>query len=296
MSVPMRGVFPVLETPVRADGELDVASLKKEVAFCIEAGAHGLVFPVLGSEFQFLTAGERRRLVEVVVGEAGGQVPVVVGVAGASKAEAVEHAQHAAHVGADAVIALPPYIAAGSREEIKAYYEAIAQAAGRPVFIQHTHGGMDVSFLQVLLEEVEHVRYIKEEMQPSAHHISAVLENVGEACLGVFGGAHGRWMLSELHRGASGFMPAAEATDVHVQVWEAYQAGDEAGARKVFNQLLPLINLITLLGLRVCKEVLVRRGVFASAAMRMPGAMTLDAEDERELAIIIEGLRPLFRV
>ena len=295
MSARMRGIFPVLQTPVSPDGELDRTSLKKEVAFCIEAGAHGLVFPVLGSEFQFLTEGERRRLVEVVVGEASGQVPVVVGVAGPSKAVAVEYARHAAQIRADAVVALPPYIAAGSREEIRDYYEAIAQAAGRPVFIQHSYGGMDASFLQVLLEEIEHVRYIKEEMSPSAHHISAVLGHVGEACWGVFGGAHGRWMLSELHRGASGFMPAAEAVDVHVHIWEAYQAGDEAGARSVFNQLLPLINLILLLGLRVCKEVLVRRGVFASAAMRMPGAMTLDAEDEWELDCILEGLQPLFR-
>jgi len=296
MSVPMRGIFPVLQTPVREDGELDMASLKKEVAFCIEAGTHGLVFPVLGSEFQFLTEGERRRLVEAVVGEAGGQVPVVVGVAGPSKAAAVVHARHAAQAGADAVIALPPYIAAGSREEIKAYYAGIAQAAGRPVFVQHSYAGMDASFLRVLLEEIEGVRYIKEEMHPSAHHISAVVESVGDVCLGVFGGAHGRWMLSELHRGASGFMPAAEAVDVHVQIWEAYQTGNEGRARQIFDQLLPLINLINLLGLRTCKEVLVRRGVFASATMRMPGAMTLDAEDERELDIILEGLRPLFRV
>ena len=103
-------------------------------------------------------------------------------------------------------------------------------------------------------------------------------------------------MLSELHRGASGFMPAAESVDVHVQVWEAYQKGDEARARQIFYQLLPLINLTTVLGLCACKERLVRRGVFASAAMRRPGATALDAPDERELDIIIEELQPLFRV
>jgi len=296
MSALFRGIFPVLQTPVTADGELDIASLKREVNFCIQAGAHGLVFPVLGGEFQFLTEGERQQLVEVIVSEADGRVPVVVGVAGSIKAEAVLHARHAAQVQADAVIALPPYISAGSREEIRDYYEAIAQAAGRPVFIQHTHAGMDVSLMRYLLEEIEHVSYIKEERHPSAHQISAVLRDVGDSCLGVFGGAHGRWMLSEMHRGASGFMPAAEATDVHVQIWDAYQSGDEAGARKIFNQLLPQINLILLLGLRVCKEILVRRGVFESAAMRMPGVMSLDAEDERELDAVIDTLRPLFRV
>jgi len=292
----MRGIFPVLQTPVSPDGELDAKSLEREVAFCIEAGAHGLVFPVLGSEFQFLTEGERHRLVEVVIGEAAGQVPVVVGVAGPIAAAAVEHARHAARAQADAVIALPPHIAPGSQEEILDYYRKIAQAAGRPVFIQHSHAGMDPSFLRRLLQEVEHVSYVKEEMAPSAHNISGVLDQVGEACLGVFGGGHGRWMLSELRRGASGFMPAAEVVDVHVQIWDAYQAGDEAGARRLFNQLLPHINLLLLLGLKVCKEVLVRRGVIASAAMRMPGAQSLDPEDEWELDQILQDLQPLFRI
>jgi 4-hydroxy-tetrahydrodipicolinate synthase len=289
-----RGIFPVLQTPLTKDGELDINSLKREVNFCIQAGAHGLVFPVLGSEFQFLTEDERHRLVEIVVSEANGRIPVVVGVAGQNKAEAVIHAKHAYQIQADAVIALPP--SAGTLEEIKDYYKAIAQTAQRPVFIQHTHAGMDSSFLQSLLDEIEFVSYIKEESYPSAHQISAVLEKVGNSCLGVFGGAHGRWMLSELHRGASGFMPAVEAVDVHVQIWEAYQSGNEASARMIFNQLLPLINLITLLGLCVCKEVLIMRGVFESAVMRIPESLSLDAEDRKELEIIIEDLKPLFRV
>lgn len=292
---PFRGIFPVLETPVRPGGEIDVASLRNEVDFCVRARAHGLVFPVLGSEFQFLTEEERRYLVEVVVDQANGRIPVVAGVAGPVWQAAAAHARHAARAGADAVIALPPYLTGGSRQELRQYYEAVAQAAGIPVFIQHSQAGMDAGFLHELLTQVEHIQYLKEEMHPSAHQISAVVESAGDACLGVFGGAHGRWMLSELRRGAQGFMPAAEAVDVHVQVWDAYQAGEEARARAVFTQLLPLINLITIMGLPVCKEVLVRRGVFASAAMRTPGVTGLDAEDHRELDAILEGLRPLFR-
>jgi dihydrodipicolinate synthase/N-acetylneuraminate lyase len=294
MSITLRGIFPVLQTPLTKDGELDIKSLKREVNFCIQAGAHGLVYPVLGSEFQFLTESERHQLVEVVVSETNGRLPVVVGVAGQNKSEAIIHAKHAEQVKADAVIALPP--SSGTLEEIKDYYEAIAQTAQRPVFIQHTHAGMDISFLKQLLDEIEFISYVKEESHPSAHQISSVLEKAGSSCLGVFGGAHGRWMLSELHRGANGFMPAVEAIDVHVQIWDAYQSGDEAGARKIFNCLLPLINLISILGLCVCKEVLIMRGVFESAVMRMPDTVSLDAEDKRELEIIIEGLKPLFRV
>jgi 4-hydroxy-tetrahydrodipicolinate synthase len=133
-------------------------------------------------------------------------------------------------------------------------------------------------------------------MSPSAHHISAVVAALGQDCWGVFGGAFGRWMLSELRRGASGFMPAAEVTDVYVQVWEAFQQGDEPAARQIFNRLLPLINLLLLLGLPVCKEVLLRRGVFRTASMRTPGSTALDAHDQQELTLILDDLRPLFRV
>jgi 4-hydroxy-tetrahydrodipicolinate synthase len=292
----LRGIFPVLQTPLDAQGGLDLDSLQSEVAFCIAAGAHGLVFPVLGSEFQFLSDRERQQLVAVVIQAAAGRVPVVIGVAGPSAAVALEHAAHAAQIGASALIALPPYISAGSPDEVLDYFKAISQAASLPIFVQNSPPGLSPGFLLRLLREVENVHYIKEEMTPSAHHISAVVAALGGDSWGIFGGAFGRWMLSELRRGASGFMPAAEVTDVYVQIWDAFQAGDEAAARRLFNRLLPLINLLLLLGLPVCKEVLVRRGVIRTAGMRTPGSVALDADDQRELSIILDDLRPLFRV
>ena len=292
----MSGIFPVLQTPIDAAGEIDVDDLKKEVAFCIEAGAHGLVFPVLGSEFQYLTEEERGRSVDLVVGEAGGQVPVVAGVAGTSQQAAEVCARQAAAAGADAVIALPPYIAGPTPEQVRDYYIAIARIVERPVFIQHTAGGLTPKLMAEMFASEEHILYLKEEAPPSAHQISAVQGQITEGCLGIFAGAHSRWMMSELHRGATGFIPAVEGIDVHVQIWDAYQAGDEAGARALFNRLLPQINLILLLGLKVCKEVLMRRGVFKSSAMRMPGDHPFDADDARELDAILEDLRPLHRV
>jgi 4-hydroxy-tetrahydrodipicolinate synthase len=292
----MRGIFAVLQTPLDTSGELDEAGLRREVAFTIRAGAHGLVFPVLGGEFQFLSDRERQRLSEIVVAEAAHQIPVLVGVAGPVTAVAVEHARHAAQIGADAVIALPPYLSAGTQAELLAYYRAIAQASGLTVFVQHSQPGIDAAFLQRLMAEVELVRYVKEEMAPSAHNIGAMVQGLGERCWGVFGGALGRWMLSELRRGAAGFMPAAESVDVYVQVWDAYHAEGEVAARRIFNQLLPLINLEVMLGMQVCKEVLVRRGVIQSARMRTPGSLELDADDQRELDAVLADLQPLFRI
>jgi 4-hydroxy-tetrahydrodipicolinate synthase len=294
MTTPFRGIFAVVQTPLDADDQLDIDSLKNEVAFCIQAGAHGLVFPVLAGEFQYLSDRERQRLVEVVTTEAAGRIPVVVGVAGSSAAIAAEHAAHARSVQADAVIALPP--AGASPAEVRAYYQAISDAAQRPVFIQNAAPGMSPAFLTQLLHEIEHVQYVKEEATPSAHNITNILANTGAECLGVFGGAWGRWMMSELRRGAHGFMPSVEMVDVHVQIWEAFQSGDEARARQIYNQLLPLINLTFLLGLKLCKEILVRRGVIQTARMRLPGDFAFDDHDLHELNTILADVQPLFRV
>ena len=291
----LRGIFSVLQTPLDAEGEIDFDSLRKEVAFCIKTGAHGLVFPVLGSEFQYFSDRERHSMVEAVVNEAAGGIPVVAGVAGTSTPAAVEHARHAAGVGADAVIALPPYLSSAPPEETRAYYQAISDAAAIPVFVQHTNPGLSPSLIARMVTEIEHVRYIKEEAGCTAHTISAVVDAVDEECWGVFGGAWGRWMISETRRGATGFMPGAPTPEVYVQIWDAMDAGEEATARKIFDQLLPLINFNTLLGIQVCKEILVRRGIFNTSKMRTPGSIEMDKDDHRELDAILEQLNPLLR-
>ena len=77
-------------------------------------------------------------------------------------------------------------------------------------------------------------------------------------------------MLSEMRRGASGFMPAAEVIDVYVQLWNAAEQGDLARARHIFNLILPLINQLMLLGLPVSKEVLLLRRVLSTSCNKTP--------------------------
>ena len=296
MTEPLRGIYPALQATFDESGELDIPSMERQVTHCIEAGTHGLVFPVMGGELFYLSASELRRLVEVVVGAAAGQVPVVAGVAAPSAPIAAKNARHAKIVGADAVVALPPYIAHANQAEKRAYYQAISDAAELPVFIQHSWPGMSGEFMASLIRDIEHVSYIKEESRPSGHSISAALAAVGDECLGVFGGAHGQWMIPEMRRGASGFIPAAQTTDIYAAVWNAFQAGDEAQARKIFAHLYPLLNLLSLIGLRLCKEILVRRGVIRTATMRQPNSTELDEFDRHELELIMKDLEPLFVV
>ena len=85
-------------------------------------------------------------------------------------------------------------------------------------------------------------------------------------------------------------MPACEVTDAHARVWRALEQGDEVEARRLHRILLPLLNFEAMYSFTVYKEVLVRRGVIASARTRVPGAGVLDRENHRELDVLLEDL------
>ena len=69
----LAGVFPVLATPFHGDGAPDEAGLAAIARYVIGAGADGVVFPGVASEYETLTADERARLSDLVAAEARGR-------------------------------------------------------------------------------------------------------------------------------------------------------------------------------------------------------------------------------
>jgi 4-hydroxy-tetrahydrodipicolinate synthase len=294
-----RGIFVIVVTPFTEGYELDEASLRREIRFCLEAGAHGLVGPANASEFPTLSDDERKRWIEIVVGETAGQLPVVAATTHGHALPAVALSRFAEQAGANGIMAMPPHILHPDAEGCYAYYKSIDDAVNIPICIQNYAGPagtpMSNQLLARMCRELAHVEYIKEETLPEPRQISATLAAAGDACKGVFGGQGGIYLLDEYRRGSQGNMPACQATDVQVTIWDKLEAGDEAGARKLFNQLLPLINFERMHGVAVYKEVLHRRGIFTTRASRAPGR-DLDDLDRAELDAIMADVEPLFRL
>jgi 4-hydroxy-tetrahydrodipicolinate synthase len=293
-----RGVFAIPPTPFDDAGNLDEASLRRCLDFCVAAGAHGIVTPVNASESIALLDSERLRVAEIAVEQVAGRVPVIIGVSGISTAASVLYSRHAAEAGADAVIAMPPYVKHPPASEIFDFYAEVARAAGSlPVWIQDYVGPigtpMAPSLLAKMLAESPGVDFIKEETAHAPQVITAVRELAGDNLKGVMGGMAGRYLLEEYRRGACGTMPACEVADAHVTIWNALDAGDADEARRLHTMLLPLLNYEAMFSFTIYKEVLVRRGVIASAKTRVPGAGELDAENHRELDILLKEIEPL---
>ena len=290
---PFRGIFTIPCTTFQPDGELDIPSFQRQVDFCVECGAHGLVYPVNASEWTTLSDEERIRMDKVLVERNAGRVPVVIGVAAATAEIAARFAAHAHEIGADAVIALPPR---GVTElgVIFNYYRRVSDAARVPVFIQNHDGpiGTPLSpdFLVKLCRELEYVRYIKEETSGAGFKMTAVLASGKGVTRGIFGGAGGRYLVEEHLRGCSGQMPGCHVTDVEVAFWNALEKGDEAGYMHIYKEMAPLFFFENQVS--AYKEVLYRRGVI-SCPLRRNGAVRIDEISSRYLGRILRDLKPL---
>src|SRR5438132_4117906 len=264
-----RGIFAILETPFKPNDQMDREDLEREVDFCVRAGAHGLVWPQLAAEFYLLSEEERMRGAEIVVRAAAGRRPVVIGVQAPMKELAIRFARHAEEKGADAVIALPPYVGHAGLDTAADYYRSLARAVSLPIFIQNSGGGwgpaMSTEFVIQLAREFPQLGYVKEEVDPVAHRLQAYARS--GVMTGIFSGNAGRNLLNELLRGSSGTMPACEFVDVDAQVYELAARGKMEEARQLFAKLLPLINLEETYGMPCAKAVLVRRGAFKTAKM-----------------------------
>lgn len=285
----LKGVFGLLPTPYQADYEIHTADLRAAANFCCTSGQHGIVWPVMVGEFYFLGEEERIRHLDVVLEEVNGRLPVVFGCSGISLPQVLLFARAAQKAGADSIIAMAP--ARANAALAIEMFKRLADVYDGPIMLQNaaTYAPLTGEQIAQLVADVPSIEYIKEERPPGPKHIAEVHNLVGDQIKTIFGGFAGRFLPDELRRGADGCMPACEIADLLAKVMEKWWAGDEVGARALHTRLLPLINLETHPFMRY---ILKRRGVFSTLVERAPaGALELDAEDKREISILLAAIQ-----
>lgn len=286
------GCFAIPMTPYTEQDGIDESILADEINFIVESRAGGIVVPVMVSEFSALSEAERKQMVRVSVEAAAKRTPVVANCAAVNTRTAVEFAVYAQEVGADGVIAMPPYAMVPDFERIYAYYQAIDAAVTIPIMIQNA-GLAPLNPDQVirLCSELEHVKWVKEEVQPGPKSVSRLAARKCPDIHGIMGGMGGLHLLNERARGACGCIPACEFCDVIQRVWDLMDAGQTAEGEELFERVLPGIVLEGLLGMAYAKEIMIRRGVFKNTRMRTQ-SNPLDKNDMIEVDRMWKRLEP----
>jgi 4-hydroxy-tetrahydrodipicolinate synthase len=135
-----QGSIPALVTPFTDQGAVDEQAFAAHVEWQISEGSSGLVPVGTTGESPTLSHDEHKRVVELCVEVAAKRVPVIAGAGSNNTLEAIELAQHAEAVGADALLVVTPYYNKPTQKGLIAHYKAIAEAVSLPIIIYNIPG------------------------------------------------------------------------------------------------------------------------------------------------------------
>lgn len=133
-------ILPALVTPLLPDGQLDVRSSERLITHLYDKGVGGLYLTGSTGEGIYLRREIREKLVEIAVSLSKGRGKVIVHVGAIQPSLAIDLAEHAGKVGADAVSSIPPFAGGYSWAEVKAFYTELAAKSPLPVIAYYIPG------------------------------------------------------------------------------------------------------------------------------------------------------------
>ncbi len=271
------GVWTALATPF-LKGEIDFESLKKLLRFQIENGVEGFVVSGTTGESPTLTKDEKKKLLQFVMAEAAGQVPVMFGSGSNSTAETIELSKNAVAWGAKSLLVVVPYYNKPPQRGLVAHFKNIAASVEVPVMLYNVPGrtvaALDVDSI-VELAQVENIIGIKE-----ATGDLAFGEKVRAACGKEFSILSGddATCVDLAYRGSQGVISVLSHVIPRKLVDFISQARNQnKSAPEEFKKYLRLTNLLFKEANPIpVKAALRQMGIIASDELRLPLSAALE--------------------
>ncbi|MDA3023382.1 MAG: dihydrodipicolinate synthase family protein [Actinomycetota bacterium] len=239
----LSGVHVALTTPFDAmTGDIDLAALETHAAWLLENGISGLVPNGSLGEYESMDRDERRAVVETVARVTNGRGKLIVGVSAPNWRIAGDHARHAADVGADAVMLLPPTNHASTRAELLDHYRSVAQQ-GVPVVVYNNPFSTRTDLTPEIIAELGELDGITavKEFSGDVRRIAEIAERSPH--LQVLCGADDLALESAL-MGATGWIGGFTGALPRetIRLFELGRLGDVAAALPLYRGLLPLLR------------------------------------------------------
>jgi len=243
-----QGLFPALITPFDRSEEVDTEGLRKNVEFLIENEVNGLVPAASSGEYFHLSEDEWTRIVETVVDQANGRVPVVVGMFAPTTMCAIRRAKKAEDIGVQGVMILVAPYYRPTEGEVLQHLKEIAGSIDIPIVIYNNPKRSKSDLLpgQIarLVEETDNIRYMKESTG-DLQRISQCIELTGGR-LRIFSGKE-RTIVPAFVLGGKGWISTCAniAPKVLSKICHlAIKDSDYVEAMKLHYRVLPLIECV----------------------------------------------------
>ena len=245
MNTNFTGVGTALVTPFTASGALDERAVRRLGRRQIDAGIHFLVPCGTTGENPTLSDEERVRIVEILVDEAKGRVPVLAGAGGYDTREVIHLAGLMKKAGAEGLLSVTPYYNKPTQEGLFLHYRAIAESTDLPIIVYNVPGRAGVNVEPATLARlsaIPNIIGVKEASGSISQMIDVckllpsdfIILSGDDALTLPLMAIGGRGVISV----ASNEIPA----DM-VEMVTAAARGDFAAARRVHNRILPLMQI-----------------------------------------------------
>ncbi|HEX2677618.1 MAG TPA: 4-hydroxy-tetrahydrodipicolinate synthase [Polyangiales bacterium] len=237
------GALTALVTPFR-DDRVDEAALRAIVADQIDGGIDGIVPCGTTGESVNLSDAEYAKVIEVVVSEARGRVPVIAGAGSASTKHAVELAEIAKSKRADGLLVVVPYYNKPTQEGMFAHYSAMARAVPLPTLLYNIPGRTNVDMSLATLQRLADVKSIVgiKESTGNVLRSSDICAQFGDRFTVLSG--DDALTLPIMAVGGQGVISVASnvAPKEVSKLVDLFRAGDLNGARKQHQRLRALVD------------------------------------------------------
>jgi 4-hydroxy-tetrahydrodipicolinate synthase len=287
----IRGAYPVLITPMNKAQEIDWGGVKNNVNYFADQGVAGLVINGSTGEFVSLSKEEKFQMVETVLKEVNGRLPVIVGTAAETTKETIEYTKQAEANGADCTLIINPYYMKPKEEEIYYHFKEVSDSVNIPIMLYNNPftSGVDMSteLMLKISKECEKVTHIKE----SSGDIRKVRDLSRLGSTEIFCGAEELVMESYLV-GATGWISVAGniVPKLVTDMFNHFQNGELEKAWEINDRILPLCAFLEGSGkyVQIVKRAMELTGQ-AGGPSRYP-RLGLTPEEDQKLKDILSNL------
>jgi len=245
MRTAFTGVGTALVTPFTKNGDLDEAAVRRLGRRQIDGGVHFLAPCGTTGENPTLNDDERLRIVEILVDEAKGRVPIVAGAGGYDTREVIHLAREMERRGASALLSVTPYYNKPTQEGLYQHFRAIAESTPLPIVVYNVPGrtGVNVEVATLVrLAEIPNIVAVKE-ASGNVTQMCEVVRAVPPDFIVLSG--DDALTLPLMAVGGRGIISVAsnEIPREMAQMVEAAERNDFAAARAIHAKILPLMQI-----------------------------------------------------
>jgi 4-hydroxy-tetrahydrodipicolinate synthase len=135
-----QGSMVALVTPMNADDSINETSLRQLVDYHIEQQTDAIIAVGTTGEAATLTHDEHCEVIQIVVEQVAGRIPVIAGTGSNSTAEAIDYTRYAQQAGASGCLLVTPYYNKPTQEGLYLHYKKIAEAVDIPQLLYNVPG------------------------------------------------------------------------------------------------------------------------------------------------------------